>query len=216
MRIALTFDAEHPDRPHCPPGVAERIITTLRKARVQATFFLQGRWVEAYPHIARDMAGGGHRIASHSFYHARLAMLSDEGLIRDIGAAEQVIEAVTGVDPKPWFRCPWGESGSDARILRVLADLGYRHVGWHVRAGEWEIDRTPREVEDAVVSGVLSVGENAIILLHAWPVSVPATLPAIIRRLREAGGEFVTLDDLDPASLPVSPEAQQEGARTAE
>ena len=141
------------------------------------------------------MAEGGHRVASHSFYHARLAMLSDEGLIRDIGAAEQVIEAVTGVDPKPWFRCPWGESGSDVRIMRVLADLGYRHVGWHVRAGEWEIDRTPREVEDAVVSGVLSAGENAIILLHAWPVSVPAALPAIIRRQnwRKSRGQKVRM-----------------------
>jgi peptidoglycan-N-acetylglucosamine deacetylase len=103
---------------------------------VRATFFLQGRWAEAYPHIARDMAGRGHRIGSHSFYHARLALLSDEGLIRDIGSAEQVIRAVTAADPKPWFRCPWGECGNDTRILRVLADPGYRHVGWHVRANE--------------------------------------------------------------------------------
>ena len=205
MQIALTFDAEHPDRPHCPSGVAERIAAILQKARVRATFFLQGRWVEAYPHVAKDIAGCGHRIGNHSFYHARLALLSDDGLIRDIGAAEEVIRAVTGENPKPWFRCPWGEGGDDPRVLRVLNGLGYRHVGWNVHGGECQMDRTPREVGDTVVNGVLTVGETAAILMHTWAASVPAALPAIIRRLREAGGEFVTLDELDPATLSEKP-----------
>lgn len=216
MQIALTFDTEHPDRPHCPPGVAERVVAILRKSHVRATFFLQGRWVEAYPHVARDIVRGSHRIGNHSFYHARLALLSDEGLIRDIGAAEQVIRAVSGADPRPWFRCPWGDSSPDARILRVLANLDYRHVGWHVQGGEWEVDRTPREVEDTVVNGAVATGGGAIVLLHAWPASVPAALPAIIRRLRDAGTEFVTLDDLDPAAPSGNLCSPQEGARTAE
>jgi peptidoglycan/xylan/chitin deacetylase (PgdA/CDA1 family) len=75
---------------------------------------------------------------------------------------------------------------------------------------------TPREVEDAAVSGALAAGESAIILLHAWPASVPAALPAIIRRLREAGSEFVTLDDFHPAALSASVRGSQEQARTAE
>jgi peptidoglycan/xylan/chitin deacetylase (PgdA/CDA1 family) len=201
MQIALTFDAEHPDRPHCPPGVVERIIAALEKTKVPATFFLQGRWVEASPHMAREIARSRHRIGSHSFYHARLPLLSHEGLVQDIGAAEQVIKTVTGADPKPWFRCPWGDYGNDRRTLRVLTDLGYRHVGWHVQADEWGIARTPRGVEDAVVNGARAAGESAIILLHTWPAAVPAALPAIIHRLREAGGEFVTLDDLRPSAF---------------
>ena len=28
-RVALTFDAEHPDRPWCPPDNADRILDTL-------------------------------------------------------------------------------------------------------------------------------------------------------------------------------------------
>jgi peptidoglycan-N-acetylglucosamine deacetylase len=213
MKIALTFDAEHPDRPHCPPGVAERIVAILQKARVRATFFLQGRWVEAYPHIARDIANSGHRIGNHSFYHAHVALLCDEGLIRDIAAAEEAIRAVSGADPKPWFRCPWGEGGHDARVLRVLANLGYRHVGWDVQAGECEVDRTPREIGDTVVNGVLAVGDNATILLHTWAASVPAALPAIIRRLWEAGAEFLTVDELDRAALSVKPRRALEGPR---
>src|SRR3972149_3904897 len=120
MRIALTFDAEHPDRPHCPPGVADRILAALGRAEVRATFFLQGRWVEAYPHLAREIAQAGHGIGNHSFYHARLALLTDDGIAADIGSAERVIRMVTGRDPRPWFRCPWGECARDSRILRAL------------------------------------------------------------------------------------------------
>ena len=32
FRVALTFDAEHPDRPWCPPGNAERILDVLAAA----------------------------------------------------------------------------------------------------------------------------------------------------------------------------------------
>lgn len=216
MQIALTFDTEHPDHPHCPPGVAERILAILRKSRVRATFFLQGRWVEAYPHVARDIALSNHRIGNHSFYHVRPALLSEEGLIQDVEAAEQVIRTVSGADPRPWFRCPWGDIGRDGRVLEVLAHLDYRHVGWNVAGGEWEVDRTPREVADAVVNGAIAVRMDAIVLLHAWPASVPAALPVIIRRLQEADAKFVTLDEVDPAVLSVNPSLPQEGVSTAE
>jgi len=48
FRVALTFDAEHPDRPH-RPGVTEEILDVLADRAVSATWFLQGRWVEALP-----------------------------------------------------------------------------------------------------------------------------------------------------------------------
>lgn len=204
MNAALTFDAEHPDRPHCPPWVAGQILEVLRRAEVRATFFLQGRWVEAYPHLARDIAQDGHRIGSHSFYHVRMRLLSDEGIASDVISAAQVIERVTGVDPRPWFRCPWGECARDARLLRVLAELGYRHVGWDVEVDEWDVARTPREVEDAAVNGVLAAGDRAIVLLHTWPASVPAALPGIINRLRAAGAEFPTLDELPTPGAPAA------------
>lgn len=201
MRVLLTFDAEHPDRPHCPPGTVQQILSVLRTARVHASFFLQGRWVEAYPHLAQDIAQDGHRIGNHSFYHARLELLSDQGLTTDITGAEHVIRTVTGVDPRPWFRCPWGECGNDPRVLQSLSELGYHHIGWDVEAGEWEIERTPQEIENAVVEGALATGEGAIVLLHTWPASVPAALTAIIQRLQSVRTEFATLDDLAEPSI---------------
>ena len=96
-RAALTFDAEHPDRP-TSPGVVDSILDTLRRDGVRATFFLQGRWVESSPDVAARIARDGHLIGNHSFYHARMPLLSDSGFREDVGASERVILQATGTD----------------------------------------------------------------------------------------------------------------------
>jgi len=80
--VAFTFDAEHPDRP-ARPGNDERLLDALAGAGITATFFVQGRWAEAFPTIARRIADDGHLVGSHTFYHARLPLFSDDGLATD-------------------------------------------------------------------------------------------------------------------------------------
>src|SRR5712691_2378894 len=96
FRVALTFDAEHPDRPRCRPGVQEENVALISLLGVRATFFLQGRWVEAYPETARRIAADGHRVGNHSHYHARMPLLSDEGIRSDVTDAQEVILRITG------------------------------------------------------------------------------------------------------------------------
>jgi len=115
----LTFDAEHPDRPN-EPGVQERLLELLARERVPATFFLQGRWVEAYPQTAGLVVQAGHLIGSHSFYHARMPLFSDDGFDEDVRSAERALVEIVGVDPRPWFRCPLGEGAYDPRVLARL------------------------------------------------------------------------------------------------
>ena len=100
FRAALTFDAEHPDRASTY-GAQERVLDVLDKLGVKATFFVQGRWAEAYPDTAARIARSGHLVGNHSHYHARLPQLNSPGLAWDIKTAEENIIAITGVDPKP-------------------------------------------------------------------------------------------------------------------
>jgi peptidoglycan/xylan/chitin deacetylase (PgdA/CDA1 family) len=194
-RVALTFDAEHPDRPTVP-GAVDSILDTLEDAGVHATFFLQGRWVQSNPPAAKRIVGGGHAIGSHSFYHARMPLLSATGFRTDVRAAEEVIRDVCGVDPKPLFRCPFG-SGADApRTHRLLGELGYRDVGWHVEVEDWEPHHSGEDLARAVIEGVERYGDGAIVLLHSWPRSTGAGLPAMIRGLRERGYRFVAVGEL--------------------
>jgi peptidoglycan/xylan/chitin deacetylase (PgdA/CDA1 family) len=204
FRVALTFDAEHPDRPSAQ-GVAERILEELDRLAVPTTFFVQGRWAEAYPNTARRIVEGGHLVGSHSHYHARMHLLSDAGLREDIADAEAKVRDTTGVDPKPWFRCPFGAGADDPRVQAAVREAGYRHVGWHVVGEDWPPDRTGQDVAEVVVDGSIAHGDGAIVLLHTWPDRTLAGLIPMVNRLRDAGADLVRVDALDQATIPTLP-----------
>jgi peptidoglycan/xylan/chitin deacetylase (PgdA/CDA1 family) len=196
LRVALTFDAEHPDRPWCPAGNAERILDTLRDARVRATFFVQGRWAEAYAATARRIADEGHLVGHHSHYHARMPLLSDAGIDTDIADGEAAIVAATGVDPRPWLRCPFGAGYDDPRILSRLEAAGYREVFWDVVLEDWEPHRTGAAIAADCLEGVRAHGDGAVVLLHTWPGGTGDAVGPIVTGLRALGATFVGVDEL--------------------
>lgn len=196
-RVALTFDAEHPDRPLCPPGNADRILDVLREANIRATFFVQGRWARSQPAAARRIAEDGHLVGHHSNYHVRMPYLSDDGLRADVTEGELAIREVVGADPRPWFRCPFGEGHDDPRVLGVLEELGYREVHWDVELEDWEPWRTAEDVARDATAGALEHGDGAIVLLHTWPEPTAGALPRIIEDLGREGVSLVTVEELE-------------------
>ena len=201
FRVALTFDAEHPDRPSAP-GVQERLLDLLARDDVRSTFFVQGRWAEAYPETARRIVEGGHLVGNHSHYHARMNLLSARGLRADIAAAQAAVIDATGVDPRPWFRCPFGAGAGDERVQRQVRAAGYRHVGWNVAGVDWPVERSGSDVEASIVDGALRHRDGCVVLLHTWPDRTEAAIPGAVQRLRDAGATFVRIDELPLAGLP--------------
>ena len=195
VRVALTFDAEHPDRRHRPGGT-ERVLETLALTGTTASFFVQGRWAEAFPTLARSIADGGHLVGNHSHYHVRMPLLSAKGIVTDVRAAERAIVRVTGQDPRPWFRCPFGAGANDPDVLGALARLGYRDTGWDVDGLDWRSDATGRALARTAADAALAHGDGAVILLHPWTTATGRALPALIEDVRARGGEFVRLDAL--------------------
>jgi peptidoglycan/xylan/chitin deacetylase (PgdA/CDA1 family) len=195
VRVALTFDTEFPGRPTVT-GVEDELLAALAAAGVPATFFLQGRWVQANPEQARRLAEAGHLIANHSNFHAPMDGLDDELLRRDVRKAEETIQTTTGADPKPWFRCPFGAGMEDERVLAALAELGYQHVGWDVDPEDWKETHGAADIELLVLEGVQSRDEDTIVLLHGWPAATAGALPAILDGLGSDGVELVTVDAL--------------------
>ena len=196
FRVALTFDAEHPDRPHHSGGT-EGALDLLDNERVKATFFIQGRWAEAYPEVARSIADGGHLIGNHSHYHARMPLLSAAGLVSDVRAAERAIRAATGVDPRPWFRCPFGAGTDDPGVLSGLERLGYRETRWHVEGFDWRPGRRGLGMARSMLDGAVRNGDGAVLMLHPWTTATGLGLACLVHGLRAAGAEFVRLDGLE-------------------
>jgi len=201
-RVALTFDAEHPDRPAHVADGADRILDVLAEAGARATFFVQGRWALAEPEGARRIGTSGHLVGNHSHHHARLPGMTDEGIRADVLDAEAAVTEATGVGPRPWFRCPFGAGHSDPRVRAVLDEIGYRDVGWHVAGEDWEPWRTGADVARDVLARLDERGRDTVVLLHTWPVSCVEGLGAILDGLAERGVATVRIDELPAESVP--------------
>ena len=104
----MAFDP--PDRP-TEFDVHDRLVEILEWEGIRATFFVQGRWAEAYPARARELATRGHLIGSHSFYHVRMPLLSPAGL-------ETLINTIKG------FWLTWNEEPVDLVVARVTSAAG--------------------------------------------------------------------------------------------
>jgi peptidoglycan/xylan/chitin deacetylase (PgdA/CDA1 family) len=198
FRVALTFDAEHPDRPRSPPGAEERILDALAEGGVRASFFLQGRWVESRPDVARRIGHDGHLIGHHSHYHARMPLLLAEGALEaDVADGQEAIMKATGHDPGPWFRCPFGAGHDDRVVLERLAAIGYRNVHWDVEVEDWEPWRTGDAIARDAIAGARARGDGALVLLHTWPAGTAEAIGTMLVGLRGLGANFVTIDQLE-------------------
>lgn len=205
FRVAITFDAEHPDRPHHLVGAEDRLREQLGLLGIRATYFVQGRWAEAFPDQARRIGDDGHLIGNHSHFHAQMQMLTEPAIRQDIKMAEDVISRIIKVDPAPWFRSPFGSGADDPRVQEALATTGYRQVLWNASGDDWDDRKSAQQVEDDMVRTAMEHGDGAILLCHTWPSYTHEGLAAAVRRLREAGATFVTLDQLDQSQVPGVP-----------
>jgi peptidoglycan/xylan/chitin deacetylase (PgdA/CDA1 family) len=192
--LYLTFD----DGPN--PYTTERIVRTLERGGVPATFFMVGRHVERFPALARSVAEAGFGIGNHTHTHTRLALAGPRRTTWEVGTAHAAIEAATGVAPT-CFRAPHGYRNPYLR--RVVAGYGYRVFGWTL--GVWDTARPGTDVIRRRVRQGIRPG--AVLLLHDGDGYDPAgdrrqtaeALPGIIEDCREMGYELRSLDRLGVA-----------------
>ena len=191
--VALTFDAGANG-----DGV-DSILSTLAKEKVAASFYLTGNFVNSFPTLAVRMSAAG-RLGNHTASHPHLPTLTDAQVMTQVTSAQTTILRVTGEDPRPLFRFPFGDSGP--RDLRLVNDLGYVAVGWTVDSLGWQGTSGGRSVDSVVqrVLGAATPGE--IVLMHVGSNPTDHStldadaLPRVISGLRAAGYGFVTLDAL--------------------
>jgi peptidoglycan-N-acetylglucosamine deacetylase len=199
--LALTFDDG-------PSEDTPRLLETLDRHHVPATFFQIGANVERLPAVARAVRQAGHAIGNHSYSHRLLCSprfgFPPAGAIeRDLRRAQQAIAAYTGVIPA-WFRAPYGVRWFG--LGRALRRLDLSAVMWTVIGYDWnETESGGRRGVDRVVARIVGgVSRGAILCLHDGRELRPrpdigVTLEAVRRLvplLLDQGYEFETLEDL--------------------
>ena len=194
-RVALTFD----DGPN--PPQTDQILDNLQSHHARATFFDEGRSIEAHPEIVQRELALGMAVGSHSYAHGKdLPTLTRAEFAVDLQQAEAALTPVLGYKPA-LFRAPYGHTSQN--MLDELHAEGYVSIGWDVDSTDWS-----GATVDAVVSSVLDhVHPGAIVLMHdgglgggnADRSTTIAALPRIIDGLRERGYSFVTVPEITGA-----------------
>jgi len=187
--IALTFD-DGPD-----PSVTPKVLDILDAHRAKASFFVIAEKAAQHPELVREIVRRGHSVENHSRRHSSFfALFGWTALTKDIGAAQEIIEGITGRAPA-FFRAPMGLR--NPMLDPVMAIKGLRYTAW-TRRGFDTVARDPTAVLQRLTRN-LSAGD--ILLLHdrrcrdQRPIALEV-LPRLLEQIEARG--------LRPVSLPLA------------
>jgi peptidoglycan/xylan/chitin deacetylase (PgdA/CDA1 family) len=195
--VALTFDAGANAN-----GVAP-ILATLAARQAPGTFFLTGAFVNAFPSASRQVAAS-YPIGNHTQNHKDLTQLTTAEVLAEIRTGAASIRNVTGVDPHPYFRFPYGAvNASTIALVNAECYVPFRWtvdtLGWEGTAGKISADVVLQRVVAALRPG-------AVVLMHVGSNPDDGTtfdadaLPRVIDAIRAQGYTLVTLERVLPAT----------------
>lgn len=181
--IALTFD----DGPRT--SVTGRILDSLQQNGGRATFFMVGTNVDANAGVIRRMTEQGCEVANHTYDHKYLTRIGADGILSQVGSANQKIASVCGVSPV-LMRPPGGYV--DSASLSVLGSMGMPAIMWSIDTRDWQ-HRNAQKTIDTVLS---QVKDGDIILMHDIYEPTAVAAEALIPELTARGYQLVTVSEL--------------------
>ncbi|MHB8895569.1 MAG: polysaccharide deacetylase family protein [Candidatus Geothermincolia bacterium] len=183
-RIAITLDAG------ADAGPTAAVLDTLKAAGLHCTFFVTGQFATGWPALVQRMASEGHEVANHSWSHPKFPALSPSQVTTQVARTEETVRGLTGSSTKPYFRFPYG-AGSGALVEQLNAE-GYMGVLWTFDT----LDSLGATAEAIRARASRYACPGAIVLMHCGSPEGAKALPGIIRDLKGAGYELVTLTEV--------------------
>ena len=186
--VVLTFD----DGPW--PITTARILDTLAKQCVRATFFVIGQNAVARPSLLRRILTDGHTVGYHTWSHALLDRVTPSAgeaeIDHGIEAVDRVLYAEANRESVTrFFRFP-GLATTPA-LLDRLAQRGIVVFGADFWASDWR-PMTPG-AELKLVLGRLDAAGRGIVLFHDTKAQTAAMLPAFLQALKVQNYRLVAL-----------------------
>ena len=184
--VVLTFD----DGPL--PGTTTRVLDTLKRECVRASFFLLGRNALANRDLARRELAEGHTVAHHTHIHPLLnrmpAAAAEAEIDRGFAAVDTALYGEAGRSPAtPFFRFPG--FASSPQLLDRLERRGIVVFGADRWASDWN-PMTPEQQLKQVLERI-EITHGGIVLFHDTKKQTAAMLPAFLRALKSGGYRIV-------------------------
>lgn len=185
--IYLTFDAGFEN------GNTEKILDILKKEEVQAAFFVVGTYIRDNPKIVKRMSSEGHIVGNHTMNHPDMTKKNTEEFRAELSAVEELYKEATGKELDRFYRPPMGKFNGGN--LSAAKELGYTTLLWSLAYVDWIEDKQPTR-EEALEKLTHRIHNGAVVLLHSTSKTNGKYLGEFIRRWKEMGYEFRTLNRL--------------------
>src|SRR5258707_9457385 len=161
-QLALTYD-DGPNDPH-----TLRLLEVLARHRVQATFFLIGRYVRLRPEIVREIVQAGHIVGNHTLTHPLLTFNSETAIRQELSECRSALQDAIGKHSN-LSRPPFG--ARRPAVMRIAHELGLEPIMWNVTGYDW--NPTVHAVIERKVSNQIH-GGGAILLHYGGPQGMGA------------------------------------------
>ena len=185
--IYLTFDMGYEG------GYTEKILDSLKEENVPATFFITAHYVNTAGDLVRRMIDEGHIVGNHTVNHKSMPDISEEEIKKELMTLHQSIFDKYGYEMK-YMRPPKGEFSE--RTLALTDGLGYKTVMWSFAYVDWNDDKQPSK-EDAISKITANLHNGEIMLLHATSKTNSEILSDIIKKAKEEGYEFKSIEEFE-------------------
>jgi polysaccharide deacetylase family protein (PEP-CTERM system associated) len=161
--VVLSFDVEEHHRIEAAVGLevqpalkgdyrermrrmTEWILEQLAARDIRATFFIVGQIAEDDPTLVRSIHDAGHEVASHSWDHRRVHVMTPETFREDVRKSRDALEQACGAAVVGYRAPTFSIVKKTAWALDVLAELGllYDSSIYPVRHDRYGVPDAPR------------------------------------------------------------------------
>ena len=186
--IYLTFDAGFEN------GNTEKILDSLKKHNVKATFFLVGNYIETSPELVKRMVEEGHTVGNHTYSHPDMSKISDEeSFKKELQSLESLYKETTGQELLKIYRPPQGKYC--VSNLEMADKLGYKTIFWSLAYVDWYENKQPTK-EEAFNKLLKRIHPGAIVLLHSTSKTNGDILDELLTKWEDMGYSFGEIKDL--------------------
>jgi len=178
--VALTFDDG-------PSVNTAKIVETLVKYNVHATFFVVGNEIPNNPQNVNLVYDTGSEVASHTINHPNLNKLSEEEVHHEIDGNQELLNKALGTNRDFLLRAPYGNANDTVKAL-----AGHPLINWSVDTLDWDTKNA-----DSVFEEVKKyTKDGAIILMHDRYPSTAEAVKLVVPWLLEQGYQVCSVSEM--------------------
>lgn len=185
--IYLTFDCGY------EAGYTKKILEILKQNDVKATFFITGHYLNTASDTVKKMIDEGHIVGNHTSDHICMPESSNEEIKDDVMELHTAVYDKFGYEMK-YIRPPKGEYSE--RTIEYTNTLGYTTVMWSFAYDDWDENKQGRE-EYGKEKIMENLHNGEVMLLHSTSKDNSNILDECIKKIKDMGYEFKTLDEFE-------------------